>query len=72
MKNLEQSGKTPFDLGAVLLVGGASRQPIFEKSLKSAVGLMGGEDWASQALVAIEGEKRAELTAIGASVAIKE
>lgn len=72
MKNLEKSGKTPFDLGAILLVGGASRQPIFERSLKNAVGLMGGEDWASKTLIAIEGDKRAELTAIGASVAIKE
>ena len=71
MKNLEESEKTPFDLGAVLLVGGASRQPIFEKSLKSAVGLMGGEDWGTKVFISVEGDKRAELTAIGASVAIQ-
>ena len=70
MKTLESGNKTPFQLGAVLLVGAASRQPIFERSLTKAMASLGGDQFSSEMLAAVEGGRRAELNAMGAALAM--
>ena len=63
---LTKGGLTPFDLGAILLVGGASRQPHFRLGVKDGISSLGGEDYAAQVMVVADGELCEDLNALGA------
>ncbi|GMI03898.1 hypothetical protein TrVE_jg2550 [Triparma verrucosa] len=71
MDVLTQSKTTPFELGTVLVVGGASLSPIFKDGVKEAAVKMGGEDFMVKTLNVVEGGGREDLTAIGASLALE-
>ncbi len=71
MKSLTEAGLTPMDLSTILVVGGASRQPIFHDAVKNAASMLGGEDFSSRVVKIVGGELTEELTALGACISVK-
>ena len=71
METLTSAKITPMDLGAVVVVGGASRHPIYQEAVKKAMGMLGGEEWGNRTLKIVEAEMAAELTVLGVSLSLK-
>ncbi|GMI10636.1 hypothetical protein TrLO_g13806 [Triparma laevis f. longispina] len=71
MEVLTASKCTPFELGTILVVGGASLSPIFRDSVKEAAVKMGGEDFMVKVVNVVEGGGREDMVAMGASLALE-
>eukprot|EP00814_Leptocylindrus_danicus_P001182 CAMPEP_0116017634 /NCGR_PEP_ID=MMETSP0321-20121206/8165_1 /TAXON_ID=163516 /ORGANISM="Leptocylindrus danicus var. danicus, Strain B650" /LENGTH=524 /DNA_ID=CAMNT_0003487865 /DNA_START=34 /DNA_END=1609 /DNA_ORIENTATION=- len=63
----EQNGTNPFQLRAILMVGGGSRSPIFQTACREALVTLGGEQFVSERLIVPQDEKVEELTVLGAA-----
>jgi molecular chaperone DnaK (HSP70) len=72
MSMLEQTAHTPYNLRAILLVGGGSRIPLVRESLKSGVAVLAGDAYVNGAegkrLIIPGGEMGDELNVIGAAI----
>ena len=68
---LTTAGITPMDLAAVVLVGGASRSPVYFNAVSKAVGMMGGEQWGEKVLRRPEGVLAEEITVVGAVMSLR-
>jgi len=67
--SITSASMTPFDLSAVLLVGGGSLSPLYADAVRGAAGKLGGEGWAAERLKVVEG--REEIVVIGAAHALE-
>jgi molecular chaperone DnaK len=65
---LTESKLTPFSLGSILVVGGASRQHHFQAGIRTAVSGIGGEDYAAKTLVIADSDVCEELAVLGATL----
>jgi len=72
LSTLEKTALTPFNLRAILLVGGGARIPLVRKSLKTATAVLAGDAYANNTdgkrLVMLEGELSEEINVIGAAL----
>ena len=72
MSVLEQTNHTPYNLRAILLVGGGARIPLVRESLKAGVAVLAGDTYANDTetkrLIMTEGEMCDELNVLGAAV----
>lgn len=72
MSTLEKGSLTPFNLRAMLLVGGGARIPLVRESLKSGVAALAGDAYANgtdgKRLIMPEGELCDEINVIGAAL----
>eukprot|EP00985_Skeletonema_marinoi_P034126 scaffold43185_cov197-Skeletonema_marinoi.AAC.1 len=72
MSTLEKTALTPFNLRAILLVGGGARIPLVRTSLKTATAVLAGDAYANNTdgkrLVMLEGELSEEINVIGAAL----
>lgn len=64
----EQNSTNPFQLRAVIMVGGGSRSPIFQSACREALATLGGEQFVSERLIVPTDEKVEELTVLGAAL----
>jgi molecular chaperone DnaK len=71
MQALTDAKLTPMQLGAVLLVGGASRSPIYKDAVQKALGMLGGGDWATRTLKVADGVMAEELTVQGVALSLR-
>ena len=67
-RSLEVASLTPFDLRAMLLVGGGARVPLVRESMARGVGYLAGDAYAGERLIVPEGEMCDELAVLGAAV----
>lgn len=59
---------SPFELDAVLLVGGGARSPVFRNGVREGLAALGGEAYAAERLIVPEDELVEELTVLGAAL----
>jgi len=68
MQVMERSGQNPFALSCILVVGGGARSPVIQKSIKTAVGALAGEQFVAEKVVVPRDELIEELVVLGGTL----